>query len=136
MKKFLCIILSAALLLLCACAAPTQNSETSDATEGVQYDLTPLCDGKTLKVLAIGNSFSDNTTNYLYDIAKAEGMTDVVIGRLYIGACTVQQHLGNATNNLPNYTYSKNNSGAWIATDNATLLYGLQDEDWDIITLQ
>ncbi len=135
-KQFMCILLAVSVLFMCGCGTLSENPETTEATDNVQLELTPLCDGKTLKVLAIGNSFSDNTTNYLYDIAKAEGMTDVVVGRLYIGACSVQQHLYNATNNEPKYTYSKNNSGIWMPTDNATLLYGLQDEDWDIITLQ
>ena len=136
MKKLLSVLLSLVMMLLCACGAPSQSEETEESTEAIEYDLTPLCDGKTLKVLAIGNSFSNNTTEYLYDIAMAEGMTDVVIGRIYFGACSVQRHASNARNNTAEYTYYKNNSGEWTQTENATMLQGLQDEDWDIITLQ
>lgn len=110
--------------------------ETKNTTDTTVDPNKPLSDGKTLKVLAIGNSFSNNTTEYLYDVAKAEGMTDVVIGRLYISGCTLALHLKNAQENAPAYTYYKNNSGKWNQMESATLLYALQDEQWDIITMQ
>lgn len=111
-------------------------NETQNTTAVTVDPNQPLSDGKTLKVLAVGNSFSNNTTEYLYDIAKAEGMTDVVIGRLYISGCTLAMHVENALGNKPAYTYYKNNSGKWNQMDAVTLLYALQDEQWDIITLQ
>ena len=87
-------------------------------------------------MLAIGNSFSNNTTKYLYDIAKAEGVENIVLGRLYIGGCSLLKHVNCANTNATEYKYYKNTAGAWEETANATLLYGLQDEQWDIITLQ
>lgn len=111
-------------------------NETQNTTTATVDPNKPLSDGKTLKVLAIGNSFSNNTTQYLYDVAKAEGMTDVVIGRLYISGCTLALHVENARQNKPAYIYYKNNSGKWNQMESATLLYALQDEDWDIITMQ
>lgn len=140
MKKVFCILLATLLCasLLVACGAPTAPEDTTAATqEEPTIDRTsPLSDGKTLKVLAVGNSFSDNTTDYLYDIATAEGMTDVVIGRLYISGCTVAMHLENAQSNAPAYEYSKNTSGNWKSIQSATLEYALKDEAWDIITVQ
>ena len=87
-------------------------------------------------MLAIGNSFSDNTVQYLYDIAVAEGMTDVMVARLYIPGCSLAMHLENAETNAPAYTYYKNESGVWKETEAASMLYALQDEQWDIITMQ
>lgn len=136
MKKLIVFLLCA--LLLCGCGkTETAPESTEPATEPApEIKLEPLCDGQTLKILAIGNSFSNNTTEHLYDIAIAEGMTDVTIGRLYIGSCTLQMHAENAENDAPNYTYYKNTVGLWEKTENATMLHGLQDEDWDIITIQ
>lgn len=141
MKKLLCVLLCA--LLLCGCGGPTEKTvppaETKTApTQETEpaLELEPLSDGKTLKVLAIGNSFSNNTTRFLYDIAKAEGVENIVLGRLYIGGCSLEKHVKCADTNATEYTYYRNTTGSWEPVENATLLYGLQDEDWDIITMQ
>lgn len=127
MKRIICLLLCVAMLSLFGCAA----------NEGPVGENTLLKDeGKTLKLLAITSSFGVNTTEYLYDIATAEGCTDVVIGRLYFGGCTLRRHVNNANTNNPEYTYYKNNSGEWITTEEVTMLEGIQDEDWDIIFIQ
>ena len=140
MKKLTVLILltSLCLSLFCGCANTGANvTESTEAKNSEPVVLNnPLFDGKTLKVLAIGNSFSNDTTEYLYDIAIAEGATDVIIGRLYYGACSVQQHATFAESNKPSYDYYKNSFGYWEKTENVTMLQGLQDEDWDIITMQ
>ena len=138
MKRILSLILSVLMLVLfcTACGGAGEMNETQNTTAATVDPNKPLSDGKTLKVLAIGNSFSNNTTQYLYDVAKAEGMTDVVIGRLYISGCTLALHVANAKENKPAYIYYKNDSGKWNQMESATLLYALQDEQWDIITLQ
>ena len=135
MKKILCVLLC--VLLLCGCGAPAAEMEpTTTAPTEAPLEMEALSDGKTLKVLAIGNSFSNNTTKYLYDIAKAEGVENIVLGRLYIGGCSLEKHVKNAKNNAYDYTYYKNTAGNWEKTESANLLYGLQDEPWDIITMQ
>ncbi len=88
-----------------------------------------------MKILAIGNSFSDDSMEYLYKIANAEGM-NVTLGNLYIGGCTLVTHLYNAKNNTPAYEYRKNTADMWVTTPNTTLLSGILDEEWDIITMQ
>ena len=137
MKRIFAILLCVALLLAgCGGGTTETQPQTQETTAETTAELTPVCDGKTLKILAIGNSFSNNTTQYLYEIAKAEGVEEIILGRLYIGGCPLVKHVNNSKDNLPNYTYYKNTVGAWEKTENATLLYGLQDEDWDIITMQ
>lgn len=127
MKKILCLLLCAVMLMTVGCAKQ----------DGPVGENTLLKDeGKTLKLLAITSSFGVNTTEFLYDIAKAEGCTDVVVGRLYFGACTLKRHVNNANSNNPEYTYYKNNSGEWITKEGVAMLEGLQDEDWDIIFIQ
>ena len=91
---------------------------------------------RTLKVLAIGNSFSEDATYHLYDIAAACGAQDIKIGNLYIGGCSLATHWENAKGNIPAYRYDKNTDGTWRYAEDRTLLEGLQDEAWDIITLQ
>lgn len=45
----------------------------------------------TLKILAIGNSFSEDATRYLHQLANAAGI-DTKIVNLYIGGCPLERH--------------------------------------------
>jgi len=126
MKKYLCILLSVVMLLLCACGTEKEVKGKSLLSD----------DGKTLKLLAITSSFGVDTTDYLYEIAKAQGVENVVVGRLYVGASTLKQHVDRANNDKPVYEYTKNNTGEFVSTEKVTLLQGLQDEDWNVIFLQ
>ena len=91
---------------------------------------------KSLKVLAIGNSFSTDCMEYLYQIAKAGGVEEIVLGNLYYAGCSLQQHLGFATSDVPEYTYHKNTTGKWESTKGYKMSAAIADEDWDFITLQ
>ena len=91
---------------------------------------------KSFKILAIGNSFSQDAMEHLYQIAAAGGAEEIVVANLYIGGCSLEVHWSNAKHNLTRYRYDKNVDGKWTSENYKTLLYGLQDEDWDVITLQ
>ncbi len=90
-----------------------------------------------LKVLAIGNSFSeDGIENYLYDLAKAADKK-IIIANMYIGGAPVKLHLDNALGNKKAYAYRKINlEGQKINTKGVSIEEALQDEDWDFISLQ
>lgn len=91
----------------------------------------------TIRVLAIGNSFSENAIeNYLYELGQEEGIT-FVIGNLYIGGCSLERHWENAENNKSDYSYRKiNSSGKKTKTPDTSLLQGVTDENWDYISFQ
>lgn len=91
----------------------------------------------TIRILAIGNSFSDDAVeDHLYDIAKAAGKT-LVIGNMYIGGCSLERHVANANANKPAYRYSKRTAdGIKKHTKGIALETALADEPWDIITFQ
>ena len=46
----------------------------------------------TLRILAVGNSFSDDGTEYIPGLLEAAGIHNVIIARLYIGGCSLQRH--------------------------------------------
>lgn len=138
LKRILSLSLCTAVLLLGGCGgtpAP-QTEDTTTTPEQVIDPNAPLSDGKTLKILAITSSFGLNTTQLLYDVAVAEGCTDVVVGRLYGSGCTLEKHVENANTNAAYYQYTKNDSGSWKTIEAASMEYGLKDEDWDIIFIQ
>lgn len=92
---------------------------------------------KVLKVLAIGNSFSeDGIENYLYDLAKADGHK-IIIGNMYIGGAPIELHVKNAKENKASYSYRKIGvDGVKKTTKNVSLEQAITDEDWDYISLQ
>lgn len=146
-KKMIALLLCLVSLLsiLAACGDnntttpnTTQNNETPKEDEPV-IDNSPLCDGKTLKILAITSSFGLNTTDFLYHIAKAEGCEEIIVARLYASGCTLEAHVNNANEDAPAYEYTKisnTTNGQWIEMEGIPMSYGLLDEEWDIIYLQ
>ncbi|MBE6557602.1 MAG: DUF4886 domain-containing protein [Ruminococcaceae bacterium] len=91
---------------------------------------------RSIKILAIGNSFSIDAMEYLWHILRAGGVEEVVLGDLFIGGCPVDLHAQNIKDNARTYIYLKNTDGVWHQTPEASLTDGLLDEDWDIVTLQ
>lgn len=66
------------------------------------------------KILAIGNSFSQDAT------AKIESLTDeIYVRNLYIGGCSLERHIDNILCDCKNYEYQKNgvNSGDLVSID-------------------
>lgn len=90
-----------------------------------------------IRVLAIGNSFSeDGIENYLYDLAKADNK-QIIIGNLYIGGAPVSLHVKNIQEDLSNYAYRKTGlDGIKKETKNVSIAQAIADEEWDYISLQ
>lgn len=95
---------------------------------------------RPLKILTIGNSFSLDSTRYLREIALAEGTEDMTLGVLYYSGCSLSKHVDFLTANTAAYNYYYTDStGAWKnsgGNGTATMLQGIQDQDWDIIVMQ
>jgi len=89
-----------------------------------------------LRVLAIGNSFSEDAVeNYLFELAEAADR-EITIGNLYIGGASVQLHEENSRTNAAAYSYRKINGGIFTTTENLSIADGIADEDWDYISVQ
>ena len=90
----------------------------------------------TLRILAIGNSFSqDAIEQNLWELFNQDG-TVVVVGNLYIGGCTLQRHFFNARNDTPDYMYRKVVDGVRTEHPHYSLEKGLADESWDVVSFQ
>ena len=91
---------------------------------------------RVIKVLAIGNSFSEDAVEqYLYELAAAQG-DSLVIGNAYIGGCSIDQQWSNAQTGKPEYSYRKIVGGKTATRQNVALDDIIADEQWDIISLQ
>ena len=85
-----------------------------------------------MKILSIGNSFSQDAQRYLHELAKADGF-DLQTVNLVIGGCSLQTHYENMLGDLATYVYEKNG----VSTpEYVSIRSVLESEDWDIITLQ
>lgn len=89
-----------------------------------------------IKILAIGNSFSDDALeHHLYGIVKGEGI-DIVIGNMYIGGCSLERHWQNAQTDADVYSYRKIVNGIKETKENFRLSNAIVDENWDYISFQ
>lgn len=93
--------------------------------------------GDTLRVLAIGNSFSEDAVEqYLHELADAAGKK-IVIGNLYIGGAPLSLHWKNIQEGNDVYRYRKITAdGVKSTSNNISILTVLQSEAWDYISLQ
>ena len=125
MKSLLALLLS---VVLCVSAVGFVSAQETE-TAAVEVP-------ESLKILAIGNSFSQDATQFLWQIARNAGIKEVVIGNAYRGGCTLEMHWTSVAASGTEYSYEKNSAGAKVSTPGQTLESILKDEEWDIITLQ
>ena len=110
---------------------------TYTTTTGYTTTTKDKTKGKAIKILAIGNSFSvDAMNNHLYDILESAGYTDITLGNLYIGGCSLDTHYANLKSNAAAYDFYLNTDGDWSKTASTTLSAGLNAANWDYITVQ
>ena len=53
-----------------------------------------------LKILTMENSFSDDSMEYVANIAKDIGIKNIKFGKLFIGGCSLSKHYNNAIKDL------------------------------------
>ena len=85
-----------------------------------------------MNVLAIGNSFSQDATRYLHQIAEADGVT-LHIANLYIGGCSLERHYRNMLSAERAYELQYNGQ---LTGFKVSLQEALLNRPWDVVTLQ
>ena len=87
-----------------------------------------------VRILAIGNSYSVDSTTYLWDICNDAGIKNLVVGNAEIGGTSLDDHWANIQNGQTNYGYHKYTEYGTVHAQ-ASFLGALQDEKWDYIVL-
>ena len=91
---------------------------------------------KAIKVLAIGNSFSEDAVEaYLFPLGEADDV-NFIIGNVYVGGCSLEQHWKFVTTNAEKYSFRKIVNGEKTTLANQTMEACITNEDWDYITFQ
>lgn len=87
---------------------------------------------KSMKLLSIGNSFSQDAQKWLHTLAVANDF-DLQTQNLYIGGCSLERHWENAMWDKPDYLIEKNGEST---TQYCSIYDALNTERWDVITFQ
>lgn len=138
-------LLSISLLFVTACGdtpdelVPDPDPELPSQQEpnpDLDPDLDPDPQKGTYRILAIGNSFSqDAVEQYLYQIAKSFDI-ELIIGNMYIPGCNLAKHADNLLTDAALYEYRKVVGGQKTNRTQTKLSQALADEEWDYISLQ
>ena len=95
---------------------------------------------KSIKILAIGNSYSVDATRYLYGILEQAGIEEIRIVNMYIAGCPIDTHWENIQGDLSAYTlYESSKTSKTMVSDKTgskSIRYAMELDDWDIVTLQ
>jgi len=85
-----------------------------------------------MRILAIGNSFSQDATRYLHQIARADGQKLSVVS-LYYGGCSLDRHYRYmlSEENAYELVYNGYSTGFFISLKQALL-----SREWDVVTIQ
>ena len=81
-----------------------------------------------VKILAIGNSFSEDATYFLHSILDAAGLENKVVN-LYIGGCSLERHWNNIEKDIHEYQFQLNGR----KTDSYVSISDIIKEEWDFI---
>jgi len=85
-----------------------------------------------MKVLSIGNSFSQDAHRYIHDVAKADNYSMKTVD-LYIGGCPLRKHYLNALEDTKAYSIEFNGVTTGFFS---SIKEALMSDEWDIVTLQ
>lgn len=127
----------------------TVETTTADTTETTTEETTtaeetttnkdPETQKTSIKILAIGNSFSEDSMEYLYGILQDLGYKEIVLGNMYTGGCSLATHAKNIEHKEKGYysTYHENTNGKWTHDSNSpTLVKTINKYDWDYVSIQ
>ena len=85
-----------------------------------------------MKILSIGNSFSQDAQRYLHRLAKNEGV-DMKTVNLYIGGCPLRSHYLNILDDTVAYEFQFNGQPTGLKV---SIRQALRSDNWDYVTIQ
>jgi hypothetical protein len=97
---------------------------------------TMQADNDTIRVLCIGNSFSWDAVEQELAPLCQEGKQPIIIGNLYYGGCSLQQHHTFLIKDTAAYSFRYIEHGIRTLNEGYTLRQALQLMQWDYISLQ
>ena len=105
-----------------------------DISTNIEVEVIP---SDSFDLLMIGNSFSDDTIQWVNEICSDLGI-NANIANLYIGGCTLDTHYNNLIGNNEAYefrTYDKE-TNKWKTKNSTSISDALTSYDWEYVSLQ
>ena len=119
--------------ILTACRGAAEPTEATQM-ENIYQKSDPSQDD-SLNILMIGNSLCYYYVEELYGMLKAAGIKANVCN-IYYSGCTIQQHWTWWKNGESNYDFFVTNENGRVKTAGTNLEWCLQQQNWDVISLQ
>ena len=135
------VVIAVILNLFFVCGCSENDKLTSVSGNGSQTNSnSPNSIGweedGVLKILMIGNSFSVDTMEYVYQIATSAGIEKLHLATLWRGGCTLEYHTIHAKNDMYVYDYQINKSNKWYAVQDYLMSDAIRSQNWDYISIQ
>ncbi|MBQ8731694.1 MAG: DUF4886 domain-containing protein [Oscillospiraceae bacterium] len=86
-----------------------------------------------LRILSIGNSFSQDAHIFLHDAAASMGL-ELETTNLFIGGCELSRHAENLINRA--VAYGRDVNGSFFPEPLVSIQEMVESQEWDVITLQ
>lgn len=105
---------------------------------GYQKKTEDVWASKSIKILGIGNSLTDDSMQYLHAILHGLGFEDVTLGKAWIGGMSLSGHVENFKINGAKYTweYYTEEHGQWLTgSRSVSLSYAFDYADWDFVVI-
>lgn len=138
--KFRVILFLLLLLFFDLVSCQNNDGESELETPSLNFSINTVLphNTDTLKIFAIGNSFTEDAMSNIPKILKKMGVGNVVLGFVNYKGCSLSQHYQNFASDSNPYAFflNKSESDSWTITPTYTLKKALQYTDWDIIILQ
>ena len=101
---------------------------------------------KSIKILAFGNSYSNDAYAWLYLILKSAGYDEVVLGHISNGGCNINNHWSNVDDDVTNdynawCSVNDNGTGRLYAVNESLSLRDayrltIAEQEWDYVVIQ
>ncbi len=136
MYKRICAVVLAFLLAVSICSC-NRSIPAVNPDDIVTTTTQPTETAKQQNILIVGNSHSVDAFWLLYQAYMDQYPdTDLCVGILHYGGCSIDEHVQFATNKDEVIRYYRNDSGKWDIQYGVTTEYVLKDQPWNIVLMQ
>ena len=114
------------------------SAQPAQTGKPITTQSTQVLSDKTLRILAVGNSFTNDTMEYVAQIAHSAGY-NVTVGVLWESGASMEEHVNYIGRNSPVYKYEKFSSSSnynGVERSGVAPNTAFSDEKWDLVFLQ